>query len=197
MQTVLQDSGNGPHWLYVKEQVVCLHLHHCWRKCLCISYSSCVVQPNWSVDPCNRIRKKIDWAKSGCCIYYIEVKQFMWILFCYLCFTTVLSVPCSFVTTCWQRADPLAVLRVMFLCFFDMPIRCLWSVVVLNCIDSWSLPSSILLSFPNIIISFSLKVDFDWANSADPDEMPHYAAFHLGPSLFAKVPVYGFWFSKG
>ena len=25
----------------------------------------------------------------------------------------------------------------------------------------------------------SLKIDFDLANSADPDEMPHDAAFHL------------------
>ena len=23
-------------------------------------------------------------------------------------------------------------------------------------------------------------MDFVWTNSADPDEMPHYAAFHLG-----------------
>ena len=28
------------------------------------------------------------------------------------------------------------------------------------------------------------------ANSADPDEMQHYATFNLGLSLFAKVPVY-------
>ena len=27
---------------------------------------------------------------------------------------------------------------------------------------------------------FSLKIDFVLPNSADPDEMPHYAAFHLG-----------------
>ena len=26
----------------------------------------------------------------------------------------------------------------------------------------------------------SLKIVFIFANSADPDEMPHYAAFHLG-----------------
>ena len=31
------------------------------------------------------------------------------------------------------------------------------------------------------------------ANSADPDEMQHYAAFHLsGSSMFAKVSVYRF-----
>ena len=26
----------------------------------------------------------------------------------------------------------------------------------------------------------SLKIDFVFANSADPDEMPNYAEFHLG-----------------
>ena len=28
--------------------------------------------------------------------------------------------------------------------------------------------------------TFSVKIDFVLANSADPDEMLHYAAFHLG-----------------
>ena len=31
---------------------------------------------------------------------------------------------------------------------------------------------------------------FTLANSADPNEMLPYAAFHLGSALFAKVPVY-------
>ena len=30
------------------------------------------------------------------------------------------------------------------------------------------------------ILFHSLKINFVLANSADPDEMPHYAAFHLG-----------------
>ena len=30
------------------------------------------------------------------------------------------------------------------------------------------------------IVFLSLKIDFVLANSADPDEMPPYAAFHLG-----------------
>ena len=30
------------------------------------------------------------------------------------------------------------------------------------------------------IIFLSLKIDFVYANSADPDEMPHFVAFHLG-----------------
>ena len=44
-----------------------------------------------------------------------------------------------------------------------------------------------------ILHFFSLKKDFILANSADPDEMPHYAAHHLGlSSLFAKVPILRF-----
>ena len=35
-------------------------------------------------------------------------------------------------------------------------------------------------NFPNILYIFSLMNDYVLANSADPDEMPHYAAFHLG-----------------
>ena len=36
----------------------------------------------------------------------------------------------------------------------------------------------------------SLDIAFIFANSADPDEMPPDAAFHLGLYYFAKVPVY-------
>ena len=40
--------------------------------------------------------------------------------FCYLCFMfvchNVLSVPCSTVIACWEMADPLALLCVMFSC---------------------------------------------------------------------------------
>ena len=35
-------------------------------------------------------------------------------------------------------------------------------------------------NFPNYDVSLSLKVVLILANSADPDEMQHYAAFHLG-----------------
>ena len=34
--------------------------------------------------------------------------------------------------------------------------------------------------FLNIIEFFPLKIVFVFANSVDPDEMPHNAAFHLG-----------------
>ena len=30
------------------------------------------------------------------------------------------------------------------------------------------------------------------ANSADPDEMQHHAAFHLGPQCWPKYPLRGF-----
>ena len=35
----------------------------------------------------------------------------------------------------------------------------------------------------------SMKIVFVLANSVDPDEMLLYAAFHLGFTLFSKVPV--------
>ena len=40
------------------------------------------------------------------------------------------------------------------------------------------------------IVFVSLQIIFFLANTAYPDEMPHFAAFHLG-ALFAKVPVLG------
>ena len=35
------------------------------------------------------------------------------------------------------------------------------------------------------------------ANSADPDEMQHYAAFHLGLRCLPKYPLWGFQYTKG
>ena len=53
--------------------------------------------------------------------------------------------------------------------------------------DTMNLGWSIVLSIEecqslisNKIVFFSLKIVFVSANSADPDEMLHYAAFHLG-----------------
>ena len=37
-----------------------------------------------------------------------------------------------------------------------------------------------------------LKVCFNLANSVDPDEMQHYAAFHLGHHCLHKYPFRGF-----
>ena len=42
------------------------------------------------------------------------------------------------------------------------------------------IPRGHRLWFPKQIIFLLLKIDFVLANSADPDEMLHNAAFHLG-----------------
>ena len=67
-------------------------------------------------------------------------------MFHFCLYYAVLAVPCSFVVTCWERAYLLALLCVMFLVFCHFPIWCLRSGVVLDCIESWSLPS-IVTSF--------------------------------------------------
>ena len=50
-------------------------------------------------------------------------------------------------------------------------------------------------TFQNIVFH-SLKNDFVLANSVDPDEMSHYAAFHLGFQCLLKYPFRGFYSSK-
>ena len=48
-----------------------------------------------------------------------------------------LSVQCSRVVTCWERADLLALLRVEFIVVFcHFPIWCPGLGVLLDCIDS-------------------------------------------------------------
>ena len=47
------------------------------------------------------------------------------------------------------------------------------------------------------ILYLSLKVDSVLANSADPDEMLQYAAFHLGLHCLQKCPFRGFLVTKG
>ena len=46
--------------------------------------------------------------------------------------------------------------------------------------------------FQKFIVSLSLKIDFSVENSADPDEIPHHAAFHLGLHCLSKSPYVGF-----
>ena len=41
---------------------------------------------------------------------------------------------------------------------------------------------------PNNIVFLYLKIDFFLANSADTDEMPHLAAFHLSLHCLPKYP---------
>ena len=46
--------------------------------------------------------------------------------------------------------------------------------------------SQVIIFKNNVFLS--LKIDLVLANSADPDEMPHYAAFHLGLHYLPKYP---------
>ena len=46
-------------------------------------------------------------------------------------------------------------------------------------------------------VFLSLKVVFILVNSSDPDEMQHYAAFHLGLHCLPKYPFRGFQYTKG
>ena len=53
------------------------------------------------------------------------------------------------------------------------------------------------LIFSNQNVFLSLKIVFVLANSVDPDEMPHYAAFHLRLHCLPKYPFWGPWSTKG
>ena len=48
------------------------------------------------------------------------------------------------------------------------------------------------MKFQEKYVFLSLMIVFILANSADPDEMPHYAAFHLGLHCLPKYPFEGF-----
>ena len=55
----------------------------------------------------------------------------------YLCyFIAFVSVHCSLVVTCWERADLLALVCEIQLSFCHFPMLYPWSGVVLDCIDS-------------------------------------------------------------
>ena len=62
-----------------------------------------------------------------------------------------------------------------------------WSIVFIE--------GSQVIILKKCYISFS-KIDFVLANSADPDEMLHYAAFHLGLHCLPKYPYRGFWYTR-
>ena len=47
------------------------------------------------------------------------------------------------------------------------------------------------------VVFLSLKIYFVLANSADPDEMLHYAAFHLGLHCLPNCPFRGLGSTKG
>ena len=56
-----------------------------------------------------------------------------------------LSVYCRLVVTGWERADLMTLLYVMFSVFCHFLMWCPGSGVVLDCADSWSLLSFLLL----------------------------------------------------
>ena len=94
----------------------------------------------------SRINFMLSWVEHGLFFITLGLDFFCGSIFCNcLLYYTVLSVPCSLVVTCWERADLLAPLCVVFPCVFCFfPIWCLGSGVILDWIDSWSLPSSVL-----------------------------------------------------
>ena len=47
------------------------------------------------------------------------------------------------------------------------------------------------------ILYFFLWTNFVLTDSADPDEMPHYAAFHLGLHCLSKYSFMGFYITNG
>ena len=64
-----------------------------------------------------------------------------------------------------------------------------WSIVYIE-------GSQVIISKTNIVF-LSLIISLVLANRADPDEMPHYVAFHLGLQCFLKYLFRSFWFPKG
>ena len=71
----------------------------------------------------------------------------------------------------------------------------MWEVLPAIALKSeWSI---VYIEGSQVIISkkyciFSLKIDIGLANSADPYEMPNFAAFHLGLQCLPKYPFRGF-----
>ena len=61
-------------------------------------------------------------------------------LFMSCVFHAFVSVPCYLVGTCWERADLFSIVCGVWLCFYHFHMWYPGSGVVLDCIDSWSLP---------------------------------------------------------
>ena len=53
---------------------------------------------------------------------------------------------------------------------------------MVHCIYCWLIGYNV----KNTIVFLSLKIDLILTNSGDTDQMPHYAAFHLGPPCICK-----------
>ena len=105
---------------------------------------------------------------------------------------------CLFPAALWppggEISDLLALLCVMFSCIFCQ-FSILWflgSGVVLDCIDSGSLPSSLL----DVLLSFEISVYL--SKQCEPDEMSRaLCCISSGSSLFANVFVWVFQNTRG
>ena len=54
-----------------------------------------------------------------------------------------------------------------------------------------------MVNFSNKYVLESQKIVFNLANSAGPDEMPHFSAFHLSLHCVSKYPFRVFQYTKG
>ena len=64
---------------------------------------------------------------------FLWVVLLLWMIFVIYASCLSMSVPCSLAITCWEKADPLALLCVVFSCVFcHIPICCPGSGVVLD-----------------------------------------------------------------
>ena len=64
-------------------------------------------------------------------------------------------------------------------------------------IDTINMGLSIVYICTLRVVFLSLLVVFILGNSVDPDEMQHYAAFHLGLHCLPKYPFRGFQYTRG
>ena len=62
--------------------------------------------------------------------------------------------------------------------------------------SGWSILFIEVILSKNILF-LSLKIDFVIVKGADPDEMPHYVAFHLCLHCLPKYPFRGFYSPQG
>ena len=89
------------------------------------------------------IREGADYLKYR---HYIDIREELFYVFRVCLCDTVLSFHWSLVIS-WPLGS---LVRDVFLCFFHFLIWCPGSHLVLYCIDSWYLPSSLLLPTPHV-----------------------------------------------
>ena len=92
----------------------------------------------------------VNWLKPSSKILLLIFRR--WLLFCGSYFLFMLSVRhvflfvhCWLVVTCWESADLFSLVCDVLLCFCQFPMWYPGSGVLLDCINSWSLPPFFLL----------------------------------------------------